>query len=286
MDELGLLNVIPLCIVNFFFLSAGSVLNVVVILCIWKSSQLRKKLCYFMIFVLSCYDLLVILIAHPLLIMLGIFMLTNESNKFDERYEICLHTLTVLTCFSLIVLFTLTLERYLGLSYTLYHKTSVTRKKLLLFIFGSQILSLIALTLSYIYNISYFEMYTLAMTVVLVFLMDVRMFFIARSKRKIPSLKQKGATNFKKYFQCVIALGCFTVCCLPSVVYHGLKVTRRIDTASNSAMYYFFWCATVLGMNSSLNSVIFFWNNSILRSEGKKIIKKYIYKEATNAGVC
>ncbi len=61
MDELGLLNVIPLCIVNFFFLSAGSVLNVVVILCIWKSSQLRKKTMLF-------YDLCFIVLrssSHP-----------------------------------------------------------------------------------------------------------------------------------------------------------------------------------------------------------------------------
>ena len=64
----ALLNGILFCIVNVVFLCSGVFLNIVVVLCIGKSCQLRKKLCYFMIFILSCYDLVTVIVLHPLLI--------------------------------------------------------------------------------------------------------------------------------------------------------------------------------------------------------------------------
>jgi hypothetical protein len=47
--------------VNEFFFFSGICLNSLVILTFWRSVQLRKKLCYFMIMVLSCCDLLAVL---------------------------------------------------------------------------------------------------------------------------------------------------------------------------------------------------------------------------------
>jgi hypothetical protein len=72
---------------------AGIFLNsVVVIISLWRSSQLRKKLCYFMILVLSCFDLAVITITHPLLIVSTIYFSQEEINKIgkDTKYYISL----------------------------------------------------------------------------------------------------------------------------------------------------------------------------------------------------
>ena len=44
---------------------AGIFLNSVVIISLCRSRQRRKKLCYFMILVLSCVDLAVVTITHP-----------------------------------------------------------------------------------------------------------------------------------------------------------------------------------------------------------------------------
>ena len=63
------INALFLCLVNVAFMVVGIFLNTVVIISLWRSSQLRKKLCYFMILVLSCFDLAVVAIAHPLLIL-------------------------------------------------------------------------------------------------------------------------------------------------------------------------------------------------------------------------
>ena len=59
------INASFLCLFNVALMIAGIFFNSVVIISLWRSSQLRKKLCYFMILVLSCFDLAVVAILHP-----------------------------------------------------------------------------------------------------------------------------------------------------------------------------------------------------------------------------
>jgi hypothetical protein len=111
---------------------AGIFLNsVVVIISLWRSSQLRKKLCYFMILVLSCFDLAVITITHPLLIVSTIYFSQEEINKIgkDTKYYISLVFLWLLN----VALFTLNVERFLALTCPFSHHASVTKTRLLCF---------------------------------------------------------------------------------------------------------------------------------------------------------
>ena len=64
-----LLNTVLLCVVNTTFMLTGISLNSIVILSFWRSSQLRNKLCYFIILVLACFDLAVVIITHPLIML-------------------------------------------------------------------------------------------------------------------------------------------------------------------------------------------------------------------------
>ena len=64
---------------------AGIFLNYVVIISLWRSSQLRKKPCYFMILVLSCYDVAVVTISHPFLIVSTIYISQGEIDKIREE---------------------------------------------------------------------------------------------------------------------------------------------------------------------------------------------------------
>ena len=61
---------------NFFFFS-GVFLNSVVIISFWRSVQLRKKLCYFMIMVLSCCDLLAVLTNNSSIAVIAMLHLTD-----------------------------------------------------------------------------------------------------------------------------------------------------------------------------------------------------------------
>ena len=69
-----------LCLVNVFFTFSGVFLNTLVIFCFWKSSQLQKKLCYFMLFVLSCFDIATVITNHPLLLIYSIVWMTEEQS--------------------------------------------------------------------------------------------------------------------------------------------------------------------------------------------------------------
>ena len=65
MESIYSFNLISILVVNILFFCSGICLNSLVIVSFWRSVQLRKKLCYFMIMVLSSCDLLVVLTNHP-----------------------------------------------------------------------------------------------------------------------------------------------------------------------------------------------------------------------------
>ena len=111
---------------------AGIFLNSVVVISMWKSTQLRKKLCYFTIFLLSCFNLAAVAIIHPLVIWLSI-------EKFLKAYEhihyaIAVFIIIVLQNYSMIALLILNLECLLALNYPFFHQTTMTKKRVLLFL--------------------------------------------------------------------------------------------------------------------------------------------------------
>jgi hypothetical protein len=130
MDPNTFVNALFLCLVNVFFLVAGIFLNPVVIISLRRSSQLRKKLCHFMILVLSCFDLVVVTITHPVLI-LSTISWSNED--FSElRVLIWSYIYILLESVSMVALLTLNIERFLGLTFPIFHRASVTKKRLLI----------------------------------------------------------------------------------------------------------------------------------------------------------
>ena len=80
------IQLIFLCVVNLIFTFLWIVLNTLVIVSFWKSSQLRKKLCHFMIMVLSCFDF-VALITHHIGNFL-LYLLAKRGSKFVIQDEV------------------------------------------------------------------------------------------------------------------------------------------------------------------------------------------------------
>ena len=78
MESYYFINLIFIFAVNVFFFFSGICLNSLAILSFWRSVQLRKKLCYFMIMVLSCCDLLTVLTNSPLTIFVSMSWLTGK----------------------------------------------------------------------------------------------------------------------------------------------------------------------------------------------------------------
>ena len=125
-------SVVFLCVINVIFMVAGIFLNSVVIITLWKSSQLRKKLCYFMIFVLSCFDVAVVAITHPFLIVSTIFFSLGEIDEIRELTRVSISF--ILHGSSLFALFTVNVERFLALTCPFFHQTSVTKTRLVCFL--------------------------------------------------------------------------------------------------------------------------------------------------------
>ncbi len=113
---------------------AGIFLNSVVIISLWRSSQLRKKLCYFMILVLSCVDLIAVTVAHPVLILSTIFWYRKTSHQYGSKFIWPNIIGIALVCFSMFALLTLSIERFLALKYPFFHRTAVTKRRLMLFL--------------------------------------------------------------------------------------------------------------------------------------------------------
>ena len=120
----------------------GIFLNSFVIISFAKSFQLRHKVCYFMILVLSSFDLTVIIINHPFLIYLRILFSVQifdqrnvEFTKYQERIIVSLEWVmsSIVVC-STLALLTLNVERFLALRYPYFHHSAVTRRRLISFL--------------------------------------------------------------------------------------------------------------------------------------------------------
>ena len=131
MEFVCFVNLIFIFVVNILFFFLGICLNSLVIVSFWRSVQLRKKLCYFMIMVLSCCDLLVVLTNHPMTALRAMLWLTERRKKYPACLVISNQILSMITGVSLRALFVMNVARYLATHYPLYHRASVTKRKLL-----------------------------------------------------------------------------------------------------------------------------------------------------------
>ena len=115
----------------FLFLRNTVCLNSLVIISFWRSIQIRKKLCYFMIMVLSCCDLLAVLTNNPLIALISMSWLTRKLDVNARWAHISLRSTSAFLAFSLFALLVMNFDRYLATSYPIFHRTSVTKGRLL-----------------------------------------------------------------------------------------------------------------------------------------------------------
>ena len=118
-----LLHTIFLFTVNSIFMLTGTFLNSIVILYFWRSSYLRNRLGYFMIVVLACFDLAVVIITHPLIMLSTMAWLLQ---KFEIFHAINSTISALFYGFSFVSLVTMNVERYLALTYPYFHQRFAT----------------------------------------------------------------------------------------------------------------------------------------------------------------
>ena len=265
----------------------GIFLNSVVIVCLRRSWQLRKKLCYFMIFVLSCFDLAVVMITHPALMVSTILM---TFNNYDEtRDHIIILICITFNGFSMIALLTLNIERFLALSYPFFHERNVTKKRLMYFIALLVCLAIAQTSLTFAHWITSDNILITVYFILFLFFfgfLNYKTLMIAKSKRCIGDTAgqqlARHRLNVRKTSTSFWAVVCFFVCFSPQIVYSIYHLAYKTPCYHMEDYVFHLWSSTFVSANSTLNCLVLFWRNTVLRREGTKTIKSCFGRNRSN----
>ena len=282
MDSSYVINLTFLFLLNVSFMVAGIFLNSVVIISLRRSSQLRKKICYFMILVLSCFDLAAVAIVHPLLVLSTMVWALRPSR---EIYHIRILTTIHLAGFSMFALLTLNIERFLALTFPFFHQSVVTKRRITTFLAIWMIIQITLSPLFYFYDTPLTNALIIGFISILLCAfnyLNYKVLFIAKSKRKAERIatnskkeRKKRKINFKDISTCWLAVGCFSIFCLPQLIFSLWSTILNKPRDDVEVFVYGIWSSTFILMNSTFNCLTFFWKNSILRREGMKTAKSF-----------
>ena len=191
--------------------------------------------------------------------------------------------LTFLPCgFSVITHFAMTIERYVGVVHPYSYQTRVTKKRILAYVFGG-CLALLSVILSRNWGLIKISFMTMILTFFFCTGFVYSRIYLAirklvRSENR-PACETDGNLNSKRMrifqeirharscFFVVISLGIFVLPLLLSAVFFKIRSIEYIA--------YFNWAVTSMILNSSINSMIFFWTKPLLRREAFKILKSF-----------
>ena len=278
MESIYFISLIIIVVLNLFFFFTGICLNLVVIISFWRSVQLRKKLCYFMILVLSCCDLLTVLTNNPLTAIIVILWLIGKLDVNAEWAHNSIRLTNIFLAFSLFALLVMSLDRYLATSYPIFHRTTVTKGKLLFFF---AILIIFEVTLASMTVNDSVISYKVKLIIIIIFLVppisffNFKLFLVVRKSQKDNKIlhgKKKEYSTSKQNSSCLLVVACFIVTSIPAFVYVVLdsgKTAFSLDNANLASI----WAETIALTNCTFNSLIFYWKNKTLRSEGLKVVK-------------
>ena len=250
--------------------------NGISIITMRRSSQLKGKLCYFPILLQSIVDLGVGILGVPFFIyyMMSPFVPTVNCIVVTLALRI-----TLLICgFSIITLSAITLERYIGVLHPYYYKTDVTKKRILTYVS--------ACSLMYCLVFSYRSLIRIVLTgMILVCLIFASFVYtkiylviqkLLRSERR-PACETDGNRNTAKRQtiresrqakSCFLVVITFVLLLIPATLAPAFYTQGTIDFIVHAN-----WTFTLIFLNSSINSVIFFWTKTLLRNEAFKTLK-------------
>ena len=289
-----LLYVIALLVnVSLFFTTL--LLNGVTVATIWNSHKLKENASNFAILIQSIVDLAYGLIVIPLSVMIIVRNLVG-SPSCTTVYT-CRKLASLLYIFSMTTMSMMSFERYMGVLYPFVHRVQVTIARLLKYIISVCCLQ------AFLYGVTFFNGVQMTrpffVTNMLLFLAFTafaytRIFRCIIKKSRFPpgqqvvhvaertnfSTKRRLLKEFKIAKSCFLVVVTSLVCFLPSLILVGLlslETNFLVHTLKN-------WSYILNVFNSTANSLIFFWRNKALRTEGMnriKIIKNSLSRIST-----
>ena len=269
-------------VVNCLLLFSTISLNGVSIITIRKSSQLRNKVCYFVILLQSVVDLGVGVLGIPIFIC---YLISPFLDVVNCTLIIVALRITALTCgLSMITLSAITMERYIGVLHPYYYETNVTRKRILIYVCGGGLIVFSVIAYSF-RDARPFRIAATGTTVAFLLLsvfVYTRIYLVIRKlirSEKRPGCESVGNQNIMKrqtIRECRRARSCFLVVICFILFLVPLPLTIFLfTTQSFDYVVCFDWSITSMILNSTFNSVIFFWTKTLLRQEAFKTLKSF-----------
>jgi hypothetical protein len=277
MDLYFLFNLGFIIAVNVMFFVLGVCLNCLVIISFWRSAKLRKKLCYFMIMVLSCCDLLAVVANHPLTVVAAMLWLTENLDGIPKWMYISLSLTSTFVAFSLLALLVMNFDRYLATYYPLFHRTSITKRTLLfllgILIFVEAVIALLTVN-DFIISGTVHALFFCTVIFPPMLFINCKLFVITRKSRVNNGISPeiKKTFSYRNISSCLLAVVSFIVLSTPAYVYYGIRATSKETKFTLDGLNILrLWIKTVASINSTFNCLIFYWKNRVLRAEGMKI---------------
>ena len=204
--------------------------------------------------------------------------LTEKLDVNARWAHISLGWTIIFLAFSLLPLLVMNFDRYLATSYPIFHRTSVTKGRLLTLL---AILIIVEITLAVMTVNDFISDQVHILIIFILFVpamlfINYKLFLVVRKSRKNKRISpnMKKTFSLKNISSCLLVVACIMVVSIPTFVYIGLRInspgtTYTLDNANLAS----FWAITIALMNCTFNCLIFYWKNKVLRTEGWKVLK-------------
>ena len=262
------INYIVVLIFNIILTISTIFLNSVTILAYVKSTLLKSKKSYFLIMLLSVNDLLVGLFGNGSFVTLLVTIIIGYPRC--EIYTLSHFTSFCLLAMSIMSLLGLNIERYLSILHPFYHRTKLTKPKLLKMVAGHWFFvgALVGGILAFGVVLTIIIRCVFALNALSTLYIHLSIYIAARRRLRVtdPHEKKKQITearvpqrraNIKKALQnykmaksCAIMVGLVYICNVPIAV-------TSFRTTNDRETLLALWSATIAFGASSLNSSSF-----------------------------
>ena len=228
-------------VLNCLLLFSTIALNGISIITIRKSSQLRSKVCYFVILLQSVVDLGVGVLGIPLFIYYLISPFLHTTNCI--LIIVALRTTLSTSGLSMITMSAMTIERYIGVLHPYYYETNVTKKRILIYVCASSLVLCSVVAYSFRDRTIFRIILTGSIALFLLFagFVYTRIYLVIRklirSERR-PAYESDGSQNVVKKQtiresrharSCFLVVICFALCLLPSTLTPVLFPVENFD---------------------------------------------------------
>ena len=237
-----------MCLANIVLTASTIALNSVTAICYWRSIQLRRKMSNFLIMVLSLSDLAVGMVPTPLFAFSLAMDLPLTKLRIPFVHKTKVTKGRLMKC---LIMLWFVVAAVVG--FTFYNED-------VLYKFVTTEVFLVIGVLVYIYGKIYLASKTSFVNMNRTNRNGAQ--DTSQSKRKV------FLSNLKLAKTNLIVFFCFFICFFPGCFFVSFASNPNDDAYIVSVFSY-----TLLLLNSSLNSLIFFWRNKSLREEAFAILK-------------